>query len=235
MKNLRIKFLPGQQSVFIAMVYAKSRLSTKQLAKIAGIHPRSFIDWRREKLTISLSAAELFCSQFGLFLPENRDVMVTRWQKAKVEAGRRGGINLFKKHGSPATLEGRRKGGIKTMANLRRNGIIPVVKIYLSPPFNERLAEYVGIMLGDRGITKVQCAITLNSEADSGYIHFVTSLGKELFGEDPKHFYKKDCKAITLYYNGSSLVKYFVGIGLKIGNKVKQQVDAQDWIKKIRD
>lgn len=234
MKKLRIAFLPGQQEEFINKVYEVSKYNTNQLAQLANVHPRSFRDWRREKLTMTLSAAQLFCNEFNLKLPEGKEMMIARWKKTKEEAGRIGGIARFKKYGSPATEEGRRKGGTKAIANLKRNGKIPSLKIYRLPEkFNADLAEYVGIMLGDGGITPGQCTITLNSIADKDYIDFVRDLGKKLFGEEPKCFKKKDCNAIAIYYNGSFLVRYFIKIGLKIGNKVKQQVDVPDWIKQV--
>lgn len=89
-------------------------------------------------------------------------------------------------------------------------------------------------MLGDGGITSRQCAITLNSESDKNYILFVTKLANTLFGQAPKSFKKKGDKAKVLYYNGSSLIQYFLSIGLKIGNKVKQQVDVPELGKKFK-
>lgn len=207
-------------------------MSTDELAKISGIHPRSFRDWRREKLTVSLEAAKRFCQLFAVNLPEEAGVMVERWKRAKKEASRKGGISRFKKHGSPGTPEGRRKGGMMSVANLQKNGIIPKVKIYKLPlGLNEELAEYVGIMLGDGGITNGQCTITLNRIEDGDYVKFVMRFTKALFGEEPKQMIRKDSKAIVLYYNGFLLIRYLVSIGLKIGNKVKQQVDVPSWIK----
>ncbi len=232
MENPRLKFLPSQQKKFIRDVYVKSNHSTKELAQIAGVHKRSFLDWKREKLTMTLKAAEIFCAKFDLRLPEEKELLLQRWKKAKEDAGRIGGVIRFEKHGSPGTPEGRRKGGIKSIANLRKNGIVSSVKIYKLPNnFSENLAEFVGIMLGDGGITSSQCAITLNSQADSDYIEFVSDFTYKLFGERPKRFKKKDCNAIVLYYNGVGLVQYLCKIGLKAGNKVKQQVGVPDWIK----
>ena len=229
----RLKFNSGQQKKFIEKIRKKSHLSIKELAKLAGVHERSFRDWNREKLTMTLKAARLFCVKFDHVLPEKQEVLVGRWKKRKEEASRIGGIARFKKHGSPGTEEGRRKGGMKSIANLRKNGIIPRVKIYKIPSINKDLAEYVGIMLGDGGITPSQCTITLNSIADKDYARFVCDLACKLFGEKPKIFKKKDCNAITLYYNGSALVKYLCSLGLKTGNKVKQQVGVPDWVKNV--
>jgi len=232
MDNSRLKFISEQQKKFLDGVSDKSKLSTEALAKIANVHPRSFRDWKRQKLTMTLAAAEKFVALFRVALPEDKKIMVERWKKAKKRASTIGGFALFKKHGSPATLEGRRRGGIKEIANLRKNGIIPSFKIYKLPiGLSEKLAEYVGVMLGDGGITAGQCTITLNSEVDREYIYFVSHLGKKLFGETPKVYKRKDSKALALYYNGTFLIKYLLSIGLKIGNKVRQQVDAPDWVK----
>lgn len=232
MENIRLKFISGQQKNFLDEVFNKSEFSTKALAKIANIHPRSFRDWKREELTMTLSAAEKFVTLFKVSLPEDKKILIHRWQKAKKSASRIGGLALFRKNGSPATLEGRRKGGIKAIANLRRNGFIPYVKKYRLPiGLNEKLAEYVGIMLGDGGITAGQFNITLNSVVDREYVYFVSQLEKNLFGEEPKLYKRKDSKALVLYYNSRFLIRYLLSIGLKIGNKVKQQVDAPDWIK----
>ncbi len=232
MDNSRLRFISGQQKKFLDEVSNKSALSTKALSEIAKIHPRSFGDWKREKLTMTLFAAEKFELLFRVVLPEDKKILIQRWQKAKERTSRIGGLGLFKKHGSPATLEGRRKGGIKAIANLRRNGFIPYVKKYRLPiGLNEELAEYVGIMLGDGCITSGQCNITLNSVADREYVYFVSQLEKNLFGEEPKLYKRKDSKALVLYYNSRFIIRYLVSIGLKVGNKVIQQVDVPDWVK----
>lgn len=231
MKNVRIRFLQGEQTKFIQVVYAKSGLSTIQLAYISGVHRRSFIDWKKEKLTMTLTAAKSLCTRLDITLPEEEAILVSRWEKAQQKANSIGGKARFKKYGTPATPEGRRKGGIKSIVNLRKNGIVPIAKNYQIPKkLTEELAEFVGILLGDGGITPGQCAVTLNREADKEYVGYVAALGKKLFGEEPKKFYHKHDKAVILYYHGTLLIQYLLSLGLKIGSKVKQQVGIPDWI-----
>lgn len=228
----RYKLPSNLQKRYLLEAEKISGFSADKLAKLFGIVGKSYRDWRRGKYTITQKAVEIIEKKFQIKLPYSKDKALRAWQKEKKAASRKGGIALFKKHGSPATHEGRHKGGIKSIANLRKNGIIPSVRVYKLPnAYSKNLAEFVGIMLGDGGITSGQCAITLNSEADIEYFTFVSELGRKLFGESPKFILRKNCKAIVLYYNGVSLVKYFIQIGLKIGNKVKQQVDVPDWIK----
>lgn len=231
MKYSRIKFFAGLQTRFIEEVYTRSSLSTKELAGIAGVHPRSFRDWKREKLTMTLAAAEVFCDKFGTALPEDKELMVGRWLNAQREAAKKGGRSRFMMYGSPGTLEGRRKGGQMAMEKLRKRGIVPLVKNYELPKdFNDNLAEFVGIMLGDGGMTYGQCTITLNSIKDIEYSQFIISLSHKLFGERPKIFMRKNENTMIIYYNGVSLVRYLVSIGLKTGNKLKQQVGVPEWV-----
>lgn len=230
--KIRIKFLLGKQKEFLLEVAKRSNLSTDELAKLAGIVPRSYRDWKREKLNINLEAAEFFSNKFGVILPEKKELMIERWLNLKKEISKKGGLALFKKHGNPATPEGRRKGGAKTLSILRAKGIIPGIKRYDLPSrYTEDLAEYVGILLGDGGITPGQVCVTLNGEADKDYVKFVADLKTYLFGTKPRILQRKDSKAIEIYLNGIQLVGYLTSIGLKIGNKVKQQVDVPIWIK----
>lgn len=230
--EIRVKFLLGQQKDFLLRVQKQSGLCNDELAEIAGIVPRSYRDWKREKLCMTLKAFKLFQKKYCIKLFEDEKDMVLRWRQYKKENGRKGGLVLFEKHGSPATLEGRRKGGAKALAILRQKGLIPQTKTFALPKgYNSNLAEFVGVLLGDGGITHGQVCVTLNREADAEYVKFVVGLGMKLFGEKPRLLPRKDSKAIEIYYNGVSLVNYLLRIGLKVGNKVKQQVDVPGWIK----
>lgn len=230
-KNLRLGFLPGQQQGFIDLVYKKSGLSTKELALLAGVHTRSFSDWRKGNLTMTVKAAKVYCDKFQLELPESIDTLVARWKLHQSNANAVGGVAAFKKYGLIATDEGRRKGGRNSLALLRSRGIIPLCKTYHYPhAFSSNLAEFVGILLGDGGITNTQCFVTLNGEVDRDYGIFLSEFWAKLFGEKPKLYKHKNDKAITYYYNGVSFVEYLISIGLLKGNKVKQQVSVPSWI-----
>jgi len=228
----RIKFISGQQRKFLLKVQEISDLKLDELAKIAGVVPRSYRDWKREKLCMGLRAAIDLSSKFNVQLPERVDEMELRWKKFKSEKGKIGGFACLKKYGNPATTEGRKKGGAKTLSILREKGIIPLKKKYLFPKqYNEELAEFTGVVLGDGGLTTGQLQITLNSLKDKEYAFFLGGIGKRLFGEEPKIYNRKSQNAVCLYYNGELLSKYLVKIGLKVGNKVKLQVDVPSWIK----
>ena len=229
----RLEFPKGEQKKFLKKVTDKSGLCTQCLAKIVSVSPRTIYDWKREKFNISKDATDKLCKFFNITPPNDEKRLINNWLRTKAGVGRKGAIARFNKYGNFGTPEGSRKGGSKTLRILRERGVIPLCRSWVLP--NKKsvdLAEFVGIMLGDGGITKEQATITLNSEADKQYIEYVTNLGRILFGDKPAIIKKKDCKAIDLRYSGIKLVNFLISIGLKRGNKVKRQVGVPDWVKK---
>ncbi len=97
---------------------------------------------------------------------------------------------------------------------------------------SEYSAEFFGIMLGDGHLGKEQIQITLSTIVDKQYAIYVINLYKIIFGYKPKMFKKSDCNALCIYKNSVKLVNLLVKNGLKIGNKVKQQVSVPEWIVK---
>lgn len=222
----RLKFLPDKQKEFLLKVQIKSNLSTDELAKFAGVVPRSFRDWKREKLTMSLKAANIFYKKFGVSLPENKQLLINRWKQIKNNAAKIGAIARFKKYGKFCTPEGCRKGGLNSIR--KRYGSL--LKPFHRPRLSAKLAELVGILLGDGGITKEQWFITVNSNADFEYTKYLSKLVESLFKFKPPMYKKKDCNALVLYGSGKRAIKFLTKIGLKTGNKVKQQVSVPQWI-----
>ena len=54
---------------------------------------------------------------------------------------------------------------------------------------------------------------------------------RKLFDYEAHFFKRKDSKAGVLSINGKQLVNNLVKFGLKVGNKVKLQVDVPEWIR----
>ena len=95
---------------------------------------------------------------------------------------------------------------------------------------NPHLAEFIGIVLGDGGITESQVQITLNSIADKMYVHYVKNLIKKLFFYTPSIYKRRDSQATIIIITGINFVFHMKQLGLKIGNKTKQQVAVPSWI-----
>jgi len=93
------------------------------------------------------------------------------------------------------------------------------------PDLSEELAEFVGIVLGDGSITKYQLTITLNQNEEQ-YISFVGNLTEKLFSIKPKIIHRKDQSVKNIVISSKNLVEFLIDdLGLKNGNKVKQNVD----------
>ncbi len=110
----------------------------------------------------------------------------------------------------------------------------------LSHPFNARsiflpirsinLAEFVGIMLGDGGVTPFQITITLHSVDDLLYADYVTNLIKKLFGVTPKRYKKKSKQAINIVVSRKKLSEFCQKLGLPIGNKIGGGAHIPRWV-----
>ena len=116
-------------------------------------------------------------------------------------------------------------------------GNLKIIKI---PGKSEKLAELVGIILGDGNIHVYQKSkkiahyslrIAGNYTKDYNYlVNFVARLCEELFEVQPAIY--KHCKFNGLYVTirGRLITDFLLSIGLKPNNKIKSQVTIPDWI-----
>lgn len=229
----RYKLPEGIQKKYLLELEKISHLTTVQLAGLFNITGRSYRDWKREKYAITQKAVEIIETKYNLFLHYSKDKALNLWKENKISAARKGGFATMKKYGGPGTPEGRRKGGIRGIAVLRAKGLIPKPKPFYEPEKHSvQLAEFVGIILGDGHIGKEQWTITLNSEKDKEYAKYVSQLTEKLFMFKPGYYKRKNMNAIVISGSGRHSIEYFLKLGLKIGNKVKQQVGVPTWINK---
>ncbi|MFH0831182.1 MAG: hypothetical protein V1895_03930 [Parcubacteria group bacterium] len=98
------------------------------------------------------------------------------------------------------------------------------------PAKNELLAEFIGIILGDGGISKYQICISLGSKTDRAYVKVIVEIIKRLFGVKPTTSETKKENVINIVISRKKIVEFLLSNGLVIGNKVKQQVGVPSWI-----
>lgn len=230
----RAIFPTNRQSVWLDKIVDKSKLSNNELAKIGGVSGKTFRDWRREKFTISGEALSKLSKFFSEPIPSTVKKVDNFWYVEK--GARKGALRRLEIYGPPGTMEGRKKGGRnsqikrKLYPELYPNCILR--KNFSFPQKSNELAELVGIILGDGGITGWQLKISLNKETEPEYVEFVTGLIAFLFKEPPKKYYfeGRGKKVCVLCLGGVSLIEFLEQIGLKIGNKVLLQVGVPNWI-----
>lgn len=104
------------------------------------------------------------------------------------------------------------------------------------PKMDTRLAEFVGIMLGDGSIFcngstfQVRVHGDLINEREFIESH-VNRLVKDIFGVRTRVSYVPFYGGVNLCVDSKSLVEFLTSIGLKPGNKVKNDVGIPEWIK----
>ncbi len=113
------------------------------------------------------------------------------------------------------------------------------LKNSIFPDKDEKLAELVGIILGDGNIyvhkrgksTAYMVRITGNSVTDSEYLFgYVKPLCENIFGTPIKTYKHKKCKELFLILYSKTAVDFLISIGLKAGDKIQQQVSIPKWI-----
>ncbi len=235
----RIKFKKGLQSKFLSSCFDRSGLSWIEIAKKIEISQRTLLDWRREKYTISQKALEKLVKLAGksLKIPQYT-ALPDYWSIEK--AAKIGGKVTAEKYGGPGTPEGRKKGG---EISQKKRKLFPELysncnlrKIISIPRKSSALAEFIGIFLGDGGFSNdFQIAISFNRINGQNYYEKVEKLIENLFGIKSV-VYKLSSpvskNVIRLVVSSVELVEFLEKNKIKKGNKVRNQVDVSNWIKK---
>ncbi|MDD5416473.1 MAG: LAGLIDADG family homing endonuclease [Candidatus Aenigmarchaeota archaeon] len=113
-----------------------------------------------------------------------------------------------------------------------------MLKIINTPKKNEKLAEFVGIMLGDGNIYSskkygiYRIKITGNSITDKEYLlEFVKPLIEDLFNSKVSFGFEKDRLGLNLRLASFNLLNFLLTIGLIPGDKIQNKITIPRWIK----
>jgi hypothetical protein len=108
----------------------------------------------------------------------------------------------------------------------------PIIKI-VNLKTNYDLIELIGIILGDGHLNKKgnTLTITLNFADESNYVEYVINLLKDVTNIEPSIVKLPNNKANQIRVYGKGIVEELIKLGLKPGNKVKNQVNVPNWIK----
>jgi len=230
----RVFFKKGEQKKLINKILL--RVSIKEISRLFNISERTIRDWRREKFSADFFVLKKLCKKTSISLP-SRLIVKNRYWYAKIGASKGGKAN-WEKYGKIGDPEYRKKKWYEwwnTEGKYKHN-FIGKTKLIKKPSYSKDLAEFVGIVLGDGSITKYQVNFTLHREDDKEYGNFVTNLTKKIFNVPVSVSYNKKYMATNYVISRKELVDFCVKkLNLKIGNKVRQQVDVPDWIKKNKN
>ncbi len=233
-KDKRVVFPSGKQRAFLERI--EKIFSVAEIARISHCSERAVRDWRREKFSMPISVVRMLSIQADVSIPKNIRVRDAYAHIAK--ASRMGAAATIKKYGRiPHDEEHREKQWRlwwESTGKFEKNHILEA-KVVHKPRRSAELAEFIGIMLGDGGVSKYQVVVTLHHTDDSEYASYVVSLITKLFKLAPSiyHFPEKSVNNIVVSRKG--MVEYVHALGLPIGNKVKQQFDIPEWITSDRN
>ena len=179
-------------------------------------------------------ALNRLCQLANLPHPPDATLLPEHWSVHK--AARLGGLRHVELYGSPGTSEGRARGGRNAQKRFRSNPDyfrqlgVAVRKIIIQPPFSADLAEWIGIVLGDGGITRYQVTISFNYPLDAAYAKYVAQLATRLFGLTSSRSVDRNDHTLSLVFSSAELVEALERLGLKRGNKVHHQSDIPGWV-----
>lgn len=220
------------QGKFLSMVKQKRQITLKKFAEELGISVRTLTDWMNGSYRMVYSVAIYLSKSSNINLP--RGIKKIRWKDHVSMAGKIGASINLNKNGS---IGGSKEFRIKrwrewweSKGRFKKQSIL-ISRAVKFPRHSVNLAEFVGIMLGDGGITKYCINITLHRN-EKKYAVFVSDLINRLFGVYPKIYLLKSSRALNITVYRKKIVEFLEKKGLVYGNKVKSQVTIPLWINK---
>ncbi len=229
----RLKLSKASQKIFINALKLASRFTWKKLGGAAGVSDRTIRDWASGKFNPSYKICILLSKKFKVPLPNSFKVLNPFWHIKG--AARKGALRRQELYGLLGNEESRKKGGLVSQKRRREYpkkyrdlGCI-VKKCFNIPKHSVKLAELIGIILGDGAINNAQVRITLDGKVDRKYAKYVRILMKEIFCEIPS-WMERDDNTISLTLSGVGLVEVLEKLGLLRGNKVLHQVAFPYWV-----
>lgn len=225
----RLSFQSGELRTFIEQVQNKLGLGSNDLAKLVGLSGKTIRDWKGEKFKPTKDHILKLSKISKVRIPEYKNLL-PYWNIP--EAARLGGRRTFELYGLLGTKESRSKGG-KSSWDKRKNNPelwVKYTRSIIEPEESEDLAEFIGIMLGDGGLTHFQCTVYLNSETDQEFAYYTRNLVNKLFGIMPRIYIHKKHKVWRVSISSVNLVKYLTAKGLSLGDKVRIQVGVPSWV-----
>jgi intein/homing endonuclease len=109
-------------------------------------------------------------------------------------------------------------------------------KEIIIPKPSERLAEFLGIFLGDGGIgNDYQISISFNYKTEQVYAHYVAWLVSTLFGLASAMRVRPKYGCGDIIVNSRSLIEFIWSQGIRSGNKIREGSCLPDWVFEVSE
>ncbi len=229
---MRVILAPESLSRLFSLLSTSYELS--ELAEILACSPRTLRDWRAGRHSIPLRVFNQLCELSNLHESEFEYETIDE-KTMKSNAGKIGGRQYWAKYGILGSIDDKMKGGQVSFELRKTKPSIYTRKAISLPGEDTDLAEFVGICMGDGGVSKYQLVISLNSVDDAAYVEFVAELGEKLFSIRPRLTYRKSAKCVNIVFSSANLVEFLHRKGLPYGDKLRGGLDVPDWIRNEDD
>jgi DNA-binding XRE family transcriptional regulator len=229
----RIIFPTGKQKDFLIQSREALGVSWPEIAKIANVHHRTICDWRRERYSMQYRAAKKIEYLSKVSLPKEVEIKDPFWYSAKgSDLGWRVVLERYGYIGGDPEYRKQRWREWWEKEGKYNPSYIVAAKNIRKPKVSKKLAEFVGIIMGDGGLTSSQLHVSCNSRDDREYAFFVKDLIESLFDVPVSIRHPKDNLVMILVVSRKKLIEFCnQKLGLHIGNKLKQGLDIPPWIK----
>ncbi len=217
------------------MVRLRELHTVTELAIICECSERTVRDWSRGLFSFPEEVFKTLSTLVPVAATHFYRVQISDTARA---AGRLGGLAVVKKFGKVPIDESKRKVAWQQWWNNegKSHRLQSARSKYVGlPQYSKELAEFIGIMLGDGSITEYHVTVTLHSIDDAEYAQYVISLMQRLFEVTPSVYHRKDAKAINIVISRKKLANHLVAIGLRRGNKIKQNLSIPSWVQARSD
>lgn len=175
-----------------------------------------------------LSAARRWSDMYAVNMPKY--VLVDLEEKRR-QAGSIGGKARVQLYGGPGTVEGRRKGGLASIAVHARMSESPFVARSVPEPARDiNLAELIGAILGDGHMGKYQFVLCSNILDEREYADYLVSLISKVFGISPSIVLDPMHGVMRIICSSKRASDHLQALGLHTGNKTKLQASVPSWI-----
>jgi intein/homing endonuclease len=203
---VRIKFEKGKQKEIISSFKKFNNLTWKNFSNYLEVSFPALKEWYLEKCLLPLEIYEILDPdhEFEKFIVELKD---EKWGQSIGGSISKGRIKAIKK-----------------------------------PPLSKELSELIGVIFGDgninvyvkgKNIATYSIRICGHIDHDFEFLtSFVSPLIKELFDITSRVYISKTANAFYIIVNSKEIVYFLNKIGLKSGNKIKNQSGVPYWIKK---
>lgn len=218
----RVKFIPGKQREFLLKACRKRPLKQFWIESKLDVSYSVLRRYVAEELTLPLPFAEKIAKDSNQKLSDYpNELLDANW--GAVKGGKIGIVSMHKQYAHKLSEWGKE--------NWRNNhSHMDHTKNITYPILNEKLAEFIGIYLGDGTLTKYFVRIFGDKRYDSHYFDYISDLVEEIFDIKPSIREIKNKNLIILEVSSKKLCNYLqkefnFKIGSKIRNKQKIPMD----------